>query len=339
MSEIPTVSAIVSTYNSEKFIRGRLDDLLEQTIMERMEIVIVNSGSLQNEDVIIKEYIHKYSNIKYIKTENRETIYQAWNRGIKISTGKFITSSNTDDRLKSDAFEILSNTLINEPELMMVYADQYLSYIPNQLFSKVNKNNLIKYPDYKYIYQLERCIIGSQPMWRASLHFKENIWFDEKYEVCGDHEFELRISGKYKIKHLSVSLGTFYKSPEKSNKEFQDPYRTRKEVIELTNLYLCKYVNDCSHEKLIEILYTFRKMISIPILIYELIKRIESILFPGIYPSHNFHSIEFIYYLNIIIYEKNGNIKKCLKLCEKFLRYKKSEKINQKYLQLTMERN
>ena len=39
------VSAIVSTYNAEKFIRGCLEDLENQTIADRLEIVVVNSGS------------------------------------------------------------------------------------------------------------------------------------------------------------------------------------------------------------------------------------------------------------------------------------------------------
>ena len=39
------VSAIVSTYNSEKFIRGCLEDLENQTIADKLEIIVVNSGS------------------------------------------------------------------------------------------------------------------------------------------------------------------------------------------------------------------------------------------------------------------------------------------------------
>ena len=59
--------AIVSTYNSERFIRGCLEDLEAQTIADRLEIIVVNSGSEQNEEAIVKEFQKKYSNIKYIK--------------------------------------------------------------------------------------------------------------------------------------------------------------------------------------------------------------------------------------------------------------------------------
>ncbi|WP_407931600.1 glycosyltransferase, partial [Ignavibacterium album] len=43
------VSVIVSTYNSERFIRGKIEDLLNQSIFDKIEIIIINSGSLENE--------------------------------------------------------------------------------------------------------------------------------------------------------------------------------------------------------------------------------------------------------------------------------------------------
>ncbi len=84
------VSAIVSTYNSEKYLCGCLEDLTTQTISDHLEIIVVNSGSEQNEETIVKEFQEKYSNIKYIKTENRESVYAAWNLSIKAASGNIL---------------------------------------------------------------------------------------------------------------------------------------------------------------------------------------------------------------------------------------------------------
>ncbi len=199
------VTAIISTYNSEKFLEGRLRNLFEQSIRNNLELVIINSGSEQNEEEIVKKFIGKGIPIKYIRTEERETIYKAWNKAIKVSNGKFITNANTDDRLKDDALEFLLAYLSNNPDVGMVYADQYISSIPNQGFLDSRKGKICRFPDFKRIYSFERCIIGSQPMWRADIHFKDDIWFDESLEVSGDHEFQLRISQKYTIHHIKKS--------------------------------------------------------------------------------------------------------------------------------------
>ena len=47
-----------STYNSEAFIRGCLQDLVEQTLYQKglLEIIIINSGSQQNERAIVEDF-------------------------------------------------------------------------------------------------------------------------------------------------------------------------------------------------------------------------------------------------------------------------------------------
>src|SRR5208337_1903982 len=92
------VSAIVSTYNAERFLRGCLEDLEAQTIAARLEIIVVDSGSHQNEQAIVEEFQRRYNNIVYIRTEERESLYAAWNRGVKAARGKYLTNANTDDR-------------------------------------------------------------------------------------------------------------------------------------------------------------------------------------------------------------------------------------------------
>ena len=49
------VSALVPTYNAERFMRGLLEDLEAQTIADRLEIVYRSTGSPTNEKVIVEE--------------------------------------------------------------------------------------------------------------------------------------------------------------------------------------------------------------------------------------------------------------------------------------------
>jgi len=317
------ISAIISTYNSERFIRGKIEDLLQQTIFDKLEIVIVNSGSQQNEEEIIKEYIEKYPNIKYIRTEERETIYKAWNRGIKISNGKYITNTNTDDRLKENALEILSTELEKYPNVGVVYADQYITTMQNQGYREANNNKIYYFPHYKFIHLLDRCLIGSQPMWRASIHFSDAIWFNEKFEVCGDHDFYIRVAERYELKHLELVLGTFYKSPDRTNKEYQNVKKTYFEGFSNTFYHTQKFVNSLSQ---VETKKFFNKnifFVSMPLLWYKVYNKTRLSLFP----NAHFQYPEYSFLLIVLIYKKWNDAENVKKYANKFLKWGKSVRI------------
>jgi len=231
------VSAIVSTYNSERFIRGCLEDLENQTIADRLEIIVVNSGSEHNEDKIIKEFQEKYSNIKYIKTYQRETIYQAWNRGVKAATGKYITNANTDDRHRKDAFELLAKVLDENQDVALVYADQIITEKENETLEKYTQAGIFFWPDFDRNYLLKVCSTGSQPMWRKSVH-EEFGYFDESMHIAGDYEFWLRITQKYFLKHVPELLGLYYRSSQ--NAEYRNHQRTMQETALVQSYYKTK---------------------------------------------------------------------------------------------------
>ncbi len=223
------VSAIVSVYKAEKFIRGCLEDLVNQTLYKKnqLEIVIINSGSPENEDAIIKEFITKYPNINYIKTAEREGIYTAWNRGIKAAKGKYITNANTDDRHRNDALEVMADYLDRMPEIDLVYGDLFVTKIPNQTFESSDKQNVIIRKDFSVKMMLEGCQMGPQPMWRKAVHEKIG-YFNDAYKSGGDYEFWLRMVfiNHSKMYHIKDFLGL---------------YLYNEQGIELGNLSLSNY--------------------------------------------------------------------------------------------------
>jgi glycosyltransferase involved in cell wall biosynthesis len=111
-----------------------LEDLLAQTIADRLEIIVIDSASPENEGRIVREFQQHHGNVKYIRTPERETIYAAWNRGIKIARGKYITNANTDDRHRRDAFEQMAAVLDAQPDVALVYADVIKTATANETF-------------------------------------------------------------------------------------------------------------------------------------------------------------------------------------------------------------
>lgn len=205
------VTAIVSTYNSERFIRGCLEDLTGQTLFAKgaLEIVVVDSGSPQNEGTIVREFMEKFGTIVYIRTEERETVYHAWNRAIQVASGRYITNANTDDRHRPDALEIMAGMLDSNPTIDLVYADVLITRTPNETFASNNATGKYEwFPWDRNTLLGVGCFIGPQPMWRRSLHDFYG-WFDPGLVTSGDYEFWLRISQTSEFQYIPEPLGLY----------------------------------------------------------------------------------------------------------------------------------
>lgn len=114
------VSVIVPVYNSEKYLKRCLDSLVNQTLKD-MEFIIINDGSTDNSEKIIKEY--KDKRIRYFKRHN-SGIGATRNFGIDNSEGQFIGFVDSDDYVEEDMFERMYNECINN-NLDIVVCDYY----------------------------------------------------------------------------------------------------------------------------------------------------------------------------------------------------------------------
>ncbi|MEG4579486.1 glycosyltransferase [Microcoleus sp. MON1_C5] len=205
------VSAIVSTYNSEIFIHGCLQDLVEQTLYRKgeLEIIVIDCNSEQNEADIVQEYQAKYPNIVYQRISERLTLYAAWNLGIQVAGGQYITSANSDDRHHPEALEVMAHYLDEHPKIALVYADQLITRVANDTWATTEAAERWNWPPFSYSELERRCVTGSQPMWRKSLHQKYG-YFRSEFVCAGDYEFWLRIGKTESFTRLPEVLGLYY---------------------------------------------------------------------------------------------------------------------------------
>lgn len=236
------VTAIVSTYNSEVFIRGCIEDIIRQSIFDNIEIIIVNAASEQFESTIIREYLQKFNNIKYIHLDHNESIYASWNRAIKLAKGKYITNANTDDRHSVNFFEKLSFFLESNPDYDIIYSDQLITNTQNETFEDCTAVDATSWPEFSIHTLFEYCCIGPQPMWRKSIHTRFHLYFNENYNVAGDYDFWLQSSQFCKFKKFNETLGLYYRSPYNLNKEFQDTEKTLNETYATRRSHFLKYI-------------------------------------------------------------------------------------------------
>ena len=192
-------------------MRGCLEDLCAQTIFPEIEVIVIDSASPQNEGAIVQEFQSHHPNIIYHRTTQREGLYAAWNRALKMAHAAYVTNANTDDRHAPDALEKMAKALDARPQIGVVYAAMAITEQENATLSDAPVIGHFKARKFDRRRLFWDCLPGPQPMWRHALHDQFG-YFDESYISAGDYEFWLRISDSVQFAHLPEVLGLFLKS-------------------------------------------------------------------------------------------------------------------------------
>lgn len=131
------ISIIVPIYNAEKYLNKCIDSIINQSKKE-LEIILINDGSTDNSETIIKKYNDK--RIKYFKNKN-QGIGKTRNFGIEKATGKYIMFLDSDDFLELNACEKMFEKA-KKDKLDIVICDYY-RYFDN------GKKEEVKLPNFK----------------------------------------------------------------------------------------------------------------------------------------------------------------------------------------------
>ena len=219
----PKVAAIVSVFNARDFLRGRLDNLLGQSIADDMEIVCVNAGSHHHEDgYILQEYALAHRNVTVINTQ-RDPQMESWNIGIRATNATYVTNQNCDDRMAPWGLEVLLDALEQGggSGADVAYGNAYCISDREStwdgewtLFKEKNSypEGVIDWGGKRFTPQAlyGGCFIGPFPMWRKALHERAG-WFDPSFAYAGDYEMWLRFAqAGARFANVPIYVGTFY---------------------------------------------------------------------------------------------------------------------------------
>jgi len=93
------VTVFLPTFNEERNIAKKLDDLLRQTY--HISEILVYDCSKDNTPKIVEEYIKEYNNIKLIKQQERIGMAKTLNQALKKANGEIIVKTDCDSFTKS----------------------------------------------------------------------------------------------------------------------------------------------------------------------------------------------------------------------------------------------
>jgi glycosyltransferase involved in cell wall biosynthesis len=119
-----SLTIIIPCFNHAKFLKKRLDSILNQTYTD-WELIIIDDNSTDNSVEILSEFVEKnLSKVKHfiINDSNSGSGYYSWKKGISLTQTKYIWIAETDDYSDLNFVKKLINVLESNEDIKFVFS-------------------------------------------------------------------------------------------------------------------------------------------------------------------------------------------------------------------------
>lgn len=93
---MPAVSVIVPNYNHARFLRQRIDSILEQTYQD-FELILLDDASTDDSRTILQEYASDSRVRVNFNERNSGRTFKQWNKGVRLARGEYVWIAESDD--------------------------------------------------------------------------------------------------------------------------------------------------------------------------------------------------------------------------------------------------
>ncbi len=199
------LSIIIPTYNRKDMLEQCLNSITSQTTSkDRYEVIVIDDGSSDKTDEMVRELQKKHINLYYFRQEH-EGAASARNLGASKAKGEILAFTDTDCMVPEDFLENIEGCFQRNPTIPAFLGREVL------VFQKKPFRTLSNY--YKMQHQKgkeqEKVITKLKPAGNlnsSAFAIRRNCFFDikgynDKFEWAGeDYDFEYRlIKAGYKI--------------------------------------------------------------------------------------------------------------------------------------------
>jgi glycosyltransferase involved in cell wall biosynthesis len=228
-----TFSVIIPCFNAEKTIVRALDSVVNQSCRD-FEIIIVNDGSNDNTESIIKKYFeNKDIKYKYIYQDNKGPS-SARNNAVKNSRAEYLAFLDSDDEWHLEKLQIQYDEIIKSKI-------RFVSTKYTTLDFKINNKRVIK--EYKF----EDFLISNRTSTPCTIVekelFEEVGGFDESMSYSEDYNLWLKISLIEPLYLIEQELVKLHKKPYGESGLSSNLWSMEKgEIKNYTYFYKNKYI-------------------------------------------------------------------------------------------------
>ena len=103
----PWLSVVVSIYNKQDIMKATIDSIINSSIFDYIEVILVDDCSKDNSLKIANEYANKYANVKVIKHATNQSIFMTRKHGVKQASDQYVHFMDGDDTVDKHFYEEL----------------------------------------------------------------------------------------------------------------------------------------------------------------------------------------------------------------------------------------
>lgn len=189
----PLITIITATYNAAKHLSATIQSIREQTY-SNIEYIVVDGESGDGTVDILKA---NEDVIDYWISEPDSGIYEAWNKGVRLSSGDWIVFLGADDIYLDGATQAYVTLIYacrdNLPQYVSSRVNLTLGHKVLRTFGQQwNWQDFRKYMNVSHVGSLHHRLL-----------FERYGMFDESYKICGDYEFLLRPGSNLRAAYLN----------------------------------------------------------------------------------------------------------------------------------------
>ncbi len=224
-SNSPRVSIIMNCFNGEKFLSQSLDSIIQQTY-KNWELIFWDVSTSDKSKKILEEY--KEKRFKYFNIGVKKNLYNSRNEAIEVSNGELIAFLDCDDWWHKEKLE-KQIKLFEDESVAMVYSGYFEYHQHKNKFKKISSSKIFSgYIQSKIIHDYH---IGILTTLIRKKVFNEIRGYNNFFHICGDFEFNIRMSENNKIIGLKEFLAYYRIHKENISRDID------KEIIELGYCY------------------------------------------------------------------------------------------------------
>jgi len=98
------LTIVIPAYNMEKYLHRCLDSIIVESVMDRVQVIVVNDGSKDRTSEIAHEYANAYPNYIQIIDKENGNYGSCMNVGLSLAKGKYFRTLDADDWYDTEAY-------------------------------------------------------------------------------------------------------------------------------------------------------------------------------------------------------------------------------------------